>query len=91
MVFGIGMPIVALAVENNYGMKQPDSNFYKELDSASKSIYDKTYSREYTSQALPCVTFTFSFFPPPLPPSLHPTHISTYTYENTLFLKYFST
>ncbi len=47
MVFGIGMPIVALAVENNYGMKQPDSNFYKELDSASKSIYDKTYSREY--------------------------------------------
>ena len=47
MAFGIGMPIVALAVENNYGMKQPDSNFYKELDSASKSIYDKTYSREY--------------------------------------------
>ena len=47
MVFVIGMPIVALAVENNYGMKQPDSNFYKELDSASKSIYDKTYSREY--------------------------------------------
>ncbi len=47
MAFGIGMPIVALAVETNAGMKQPDSNFYKELDPASKSIYDKTYSREY--------------------------------------------
>jgi hypothetical protein len=47
MFFGIGMPLVALAVETNAGMKQPDSNFYKELDSASKSIYDKTYSREY--------------------------------------------
>ena len=47
MAFGIGMPLVALAVETNAGMKQPDSNFYKELDPASKSIYDKTYSREY--------------------------------------------
>jgi len=47
MFFGIGMPLVALAVETNAGMKQPDSNFYKELDPASKSIYDKTYSREY--------------------------------------------
>ena len=47
MFFGIGMPLVALAVETNAGRKQPDSNFYKELDPASKSIYDKTYSREY--------------------------------------------
>ena len=43
----LGIPLIVIVVEGNVGMKQPNSNFYKELDPASKSIYDKTYSREY--------------------------------------------